>query len=225
MQSSLLMRRTHFLFRRESNRMPPQCSPCNIHGWSIDCYSSGNYLKRESSCAFLMDCACLGLLYMDRELVWRSLILFSQTLAGAAFWGGGVGGGDAELRSSLHISRVLPGWRARLTLGPAGDEFSLARCHPTRRTTASFSFFFLSSQSPLPLCFRHSQLFWSFPCCWSAWPFKKFSLTSPRRSWKWFILPFLLCLDAIWWAFPKVQTQQFWPANTLHFIWRNTLQA
>lgn len=30
-----------------------------------------------------MDCACLPLLYMDRELVWRSVILFSQTLPSA----------------------------------------------------------------------------------------------------------------------------------------------
>lgn len=52
---------------------------CNIHIWSTDCFSSGNYLKRESSCAFLMDCACLPLFYMDRELVWRSVILFRQS--------------------------------------------------------------------------------------------------------------------------------------------------
>lgn len=59
---------------------PPHFCACNIHSWSIDCYSSGNYLKRESSCAFLMDCACLCLLYMDRELVWRSVILFSRSI-------------------------------------------------------------------------------------------------------------------------------------------------
>lgn len=65
-----------------------QFSTCNIHSWSIDCYSSGNYLKRESSCAFLMDCACLPLLYMDRELVWRSVILFSQSLPSTLLFGG-----------------------------------------------------------------------------------------------------------------------------------------
>ncbi len=68
---------------------PTQFGPCNIHSWSIDCYSSGNYLKRESSCAFLMDCACLPLLYMDRELVWRSVILFSQSLLSALLFTGG----------------------------------------------------------------------------------------------------------------------------------------
>lgn len=65
-----------------------QFGACNIHSWSIDCYSSGNYLKRESSCAFLMDCACLPLLYMDRELVWRSVILFSQSFPSALLFVG-----------------------------------------------------------------------------------------------------------------------------------------
>lgn len=68
---------------------PQQFSTCNIHSWSIDCYSSGNYLKRKSSCAFLMDCACRLLLYMDRELVWRSVILFSQSLPSTMLFLGG----------------------------------------------------------------------------------------------------------------------------------------
>ena len=35
-----------------------------------------------------MDCACLPLLYMDRELVWRSVILFSQSLHSTLLFGG-----------------------------------------------------------------------------------------------------------------------------------------
>lgn len=96
---------------------PLQFSTCNIHSWSIDCYSSGNYLKRESSCAFLMDCACLPLLYMDRELVWRSVILFSQSLSSALLFGG-----EEYLQSSLHIFQVLLGWLGWMTLNPGGDE-------------------------------------------------------------------------------------------------------
>lgn len=74
-----------FFFSQWIQSDPPYFRACNIHRWSIDCYSSGNYLKRESSCAFLMDCACLCLLYMDRELVWRSVILFSRSIP---FWWG-----------------------------------------------------------------------------------------------------------------------------------------
>ena len=96
---------------------PLQFTTCNIHSWSIDCYSSGNYLKRESSCAFLMDCACLPLLYMDRELVWRSVILFCQSLPSTLLFGR-----EEYLRSSLHISRVLLGWLGWMTLNPGGDE-------------------------------------------------------------------------------------------------------
>lgn len=69
-----------FFFSQWIQSDPPYFRACNIHSWSIDCYSSGNYLKRESSCAFLMDWACLCLLYMDRELVWRSVILFSRSI-------------------------------------------------------------------------------------------------------------------------------------------------
>lgn len=105
--------------------IPLQFSTCNIHSWSIDCSSRRNFLKRESSCAFLMDCACLPLLYMDRELFWRSVILFSHrhssTLLFFSFWR------EREyLQSSLHIFQKLLGWLGWLTLDPGGNEaFSL----------------------------------------------------------------------------------------------------
>ena len=124
---------------------PPQFTACNIHSWSIDCYSSGNYLKRESSCAFLMDCACLPLLYMDRELVWRSVILFSQSLPSALLFGG-----EEYLQSSLHIFQVLLRWLGWMTLTLGGDESLWAAplssflgefCHEERQRPSPFKTF------------------------------------------------------------------------------------
>lgn len=126
---------------------PLQFTTCNIHSWSIDCNSSGNYLKRESSCAFLMDCACLPLLYMDRELVWRSVILFSQSLSSTLLF---FGGGEEYLQSSLHIFQVLLGWLGWMTLNPGGDEslwastlsfFSGNSCHEERRRPSPIRLF------------------------------------------------------------------------------------
>lgn len=64
-----------------------------------------------------MDCACLLLLYMDRELVWRSVILFSQSLPSALLFCG-----EEYLQSSLHIFQVLLGWLGWMTLNHGGDE-------------------------------------------------------------------------------------------------------
>lgn len=64
-----------------------------------------------------MDCACLLLLYMDRELVWRSVILFSQSLPPTLLFCG-----EEYLQSSLHIFQVLLGWLGWMTLNRGGDE-------------------------------------------------------------------------------------------------------
>lgn len=99
-----------FFFSQWIQSDPPYFRACNIHSWSIDCYSSGNYLKRESSCAFLMDCACLCLLYMDRELVWRSVILFSRSIP---FWWGRISPVFAPyFSSSCRMTRLddLESW-------------------------------------------------------------------------------------------------------------------
>lgn len=87
-----------------------------------------------------MDCACLPLLYMDRELFWRSVILFSQSLPSTLlFWG------EEYLQSTLHIFQVLLGWLGWMTLNPGGDEslwvstLSFSRGTLSWRKTMTFS--------------------------------------------------------------------------------------
>lgn len=69
-----------------------------------------------------MDCACLPLLYMDGELVWRSVILFSHSPSSTPFFGGN----RESLQSSLHIFQVR--WLGWMTLDPGRNE-SLSLLH------------------------------------------------------------------------------------------------
>lgn len=153
-----------WFFHSEFNLNLLQFSTCNIHSWSIDCYSSGKYLKRESSCAFLMDCACLPLLYMDRELVWRSVILFSQSPSALLFWEKNISTPYFSTTSKMTRLDDLESWWRWISLSFSSPSFSWGTLFWRGTTTFSCQGFHVKYPlCPLPILFM-SSIFCVFHC-------------------------------------------------------------